>query len=95
MLTSEMVSVQYGMGPSQAVCHQVQRVRMYKGDHLVFETSQVMDDIPYGDRFKVEARWDIVNTGPDTCQASLCSLILLKCVSARARSVCEHCATGL
>ncbi len=66
-----MVSVQYGMGPSQAVCHQVQRVRMYKGDHLVFETSQVMDDIPYGDRFKVEARWDVVKTGSDTCQVNL------------------------
>ncbi|KAK9863778.1 hypothetical protein WJX84_002729 [Apatococcus fuscideae] len=60
----------YGMGPSQAVCHQVQRVRMYKGDHLVFETSQVMDDIPYGDRFKVEARWDIVNLSSDTCQVT-------------------------
>ena len=63
-----MLGVQYGMGPSQAVCHQVQRVRMYKGDHLVFETSQVMDDIPYGDRFKVEARWDVTSQGPDTCQ---------------------------
>ncbi|KAK9827162.1 hypothetical protein WJX74_008866 [Apatococcus lobatus] len=60
----------YGMGPSQAVCHQVQRVRMYKGDHLVFETSQVMDDIPYGDRFKVEARWDVTSQGPDACQVT-------------------------
>ena len=60
------------MGPSQAVCHQVQRVRMYKGDHLVFETSQVMDDIPYGDRFKVEARWDVTSAGPDACQVRVC-----------------------
>ncbi len=31
----------------------------YDGDHLVFETSQTMNDIPYGDCFTVDKRWDI------------------------------------
>lgn len=53
----------FRIGPSEALCHQTQRVRVYKNDHILFETSQVMSDIPYGDHFKVETRWDIF---PDT-----------------------------
>jgi hypothetical protein len=56
----------FRIGPSEALCHQTQRVRVYKGSHIVFETSQVMSDIPYGDHFKVEARWDIFPDGPNT-----------------------------
>ena len=53
----------FRIGPSEALCHQTQRVGVYEGSHTVFETSQVMSDIPYGDHFKVETRWDIC---PDT-----------------------------
>ena len=28
------------------------------GGHLVFESSQTMNDIPFGDHFRVESRWD-------------------------------------
>lgn len=56
----------FRIGPSEALCHQTQRVRVYKGSHIVFETSQVMSDIPYGDHFKVEARWDIFPDAPNT-----------------------------
>jgi hypothetical protein len=49
----------FRIGPSEALCHQTQRVGVYKDSHTVFETSQVMSDIPYGDHFKVETRWDI------------------------------------
>ncbi|KAK9823329.1 hypothetical protein WJX72_001963 [[Myrmecia] bisecta] len=55
------------IGPSQTHCHQTQRYHLYAGEQLVFETSQVMTDIPYGDHFTVEARWDVTNlpTAPE------------------------------
>ena len=28
------------------------------GQHVVFESSQTMNDIPFGDHFTVESRWD-------------------------------------
>jgi hypothetical protein len=49
----------FKIGPPEALCHQTHRFNVYKGNHVVFETSQVMMDIPYGDHFKVETRWDI------------------------------------
>lgn len=49
----------FRIGPPEALCHQTQRVGVYAGSHIVFETSQVMSDIPYGDHFKVETRWDV------------------------------------
>lgn len=52
----------FRIGPPEALCHQTQRVGVYTGQHIVFETSQVMNDIPYGDHFKVETRWDILPT---------------------------------
>ena len=30
----------------------------FSGDHVVFETCQTMNDIPYGDCFTVDMRWD-------------------------------------
>ena len=32
---------------------------MYRGNHLVLETSQSMPNIPFGDHFTVEVRWDV------------------------------------
>jgi hypothetical protein len=56
------------IGPPQALCHQTQRFKVHSGQHLLFETSQVMSDIPYGDHFRVDQRWD-VTPGPEngTC----------------------------
>lgn len=60
------------LGPSQTMCHQTQRYRVYKGEVLVFETSQVMTDIPYGDCFKVETRWDVgPGAEPNTCSVEI------------------------
>jgi VAD1 Analog of StAR-related lipid transfer domain len=50
-------------GQQQALCHQTQRYQVYRDDHLVFETSQVMSDIPYSDHFSVETRWDVTPEG--------------------------------
>lgn len=47
------------MGPPQALCHQQHRFKVYASEHLIFEISQVMSDIPYADHFRVEQRWDI------------------------------------
>lgn len=57
------------LGPPQALCHQTQRLKAYAGQHLVFETSQVMSDIPYGDHFRVDQRWDITpsSSTPGAC----------------------------
>ena len=49
----------FKIGPPEAICHQTHRFNVYRGNHIVFETSQVMMDIPYGDHFRVETRWDI------------------------------------
>ena len=47
------------IGPPQAECFQNQRYRMYRDNHLVLETSQTMPNIPFGDHFTVEVRWDV------------------------------------
>jgi VAD1 Analog of StAR-related lipid transfer domain/GRAM domain len=58
------------IGPPQALCHQTQRFKVHSGQHLLFETSQVMSDIPYGDHFRVDQRWD-VTPGPDSRSCTL------------------------
>ncbi|KAI5082734.1 hypothetical protein GOP47_0002477 [Adiantum capillus-veneris] len=47
-------------GPKASNCQEVQRYRVYQNNHLIVETSQQMNDIPYGDYFRVEGRWDVV-----------------------------------
>ena len=32
---------------------------LYQGEYIVFESSQTMVDIPYGDCFTVDLRWDV------------------------------------
>jgi hypothetical protein len=49
------------IGPSKCLCTQTQHARLHPGNHLIFETSQIMD-IPYGDHFSVEQRWDYTPT---------------------------------
>ena len=53
------VKMRMGISPSSAHCHQTQRYRVFEGGaHLVLESSQTMNDIPFGDHFTVESRWD-------------------------------------
>ncbi len=53
------VKMRMGISPSSAHCHQTQRYRLFEGGaHLVLESSQTMNDIPFGDHFTVESRWD-------------------------------------
>ncbi|DBA93644.1 TPA: hypothetical protein ACH3X3_013719 [Trebouxia sp. C0006] len=63
------------IGPPQAECHQSQRYRMYRGNHLVLETSQSMPNIPFGDHFTVEVRWDITQVGGDPSQCRVQSQV--------------------
>eukprot|EP01025_Chloroclados_australasicus_P036695 TRINITY_DN3739_c0_g1_i5.p1 TRINITY_DN3739_c0_g1~~TRINITY_DN3739_c0_g1_i5.p1 ORF type:complete len:686 (+),score=67.52 TRINITY_DN3739_c0_g1_i5:148-2058(+) len=66
-------------GPSETSCSQVQRARLFQGNYFVFETSQVMTDIPYGDYFTVEMRWDFENIANDRCRVTVyCSVPFLK-----------------
>ncbi|GIL88424.1 hypothetical protein Vretimale_14984 [Volvox reticuliferus] len=46
-------------GVSHTACFQSQRFCLYSDEHIVFESSQTMTDIPYGDCFTVDQRWDI------------------------------------
>lgn len=67
------------IGPSQALCNQTHRFKLYGPNTLVFETSQAMPDIPMGDMFTVEARWDVTNLalgadGVQRCQVRFCDM---------------------
>lgn len=47
-------------GPKSTGVQQTQRYRFYPAARaLVIETSQVMADIPYGDYFRIDVRWDM------------------------------------
>ncbi len=59
------VKMRMGISPSSAHCHQTQRYRVFEGGaHLVLESSQTMNDIPFGDHFTVESRWDFAALPP-------------------------------
>uniref|UniRef100_A0A7S1SIG4 VASt domain-containing protein n=1 Tax=Tetraselmis chuii TaxID=63592 RepID=A0A7S1SIG4_9CHLO len=59
------------IGPPETRCHQSQRYNVYENDHLVLETSQVMNDIPYGDYFSVDMRWDVTAASRTTSLVEL------------------------
>ncbi|XP_022770172.1 protein VASCULAR ASSOCIATED DEATH 1, chloroplastic-like isoform X3 [Durio zibethinus] len=40
-------------------CQEAQKFRIYRNSHLVMETSQEINDVPYGDYFRVEGLWDV------------------------------------
>ncbi|XP_058104305.1 protein VASCULAR ASSOCIATED DEATH 1, chloroplastic-like isoform X2 [Magnolia sinica] len=44
-------------------CQEVQKFRAYRNSHLVIETSQEINDVPYGDYFRVEGLWDVEQEG--------------------------------
>ncbi|XP_056173733.1 protein VASCULAR ASSOCIATED DEATH 1, chloroplastic isoform X2 [Syzygium oleosum] len=54
-------------------CQEQQKFRVYRNSHLVIETSQEINDVPYGDYFRVEALWDVRRDGDESKQCcSLC-----------------------
>lgn len=61
------VPVKQTFGPKSTHCHQTQYYSVYEDDTLVFSTSQVQTDIPYGDYFRVEARWILRSIGKRKC----------------------------
>ena len=63
---------------SRVSCHQTQRVGLYRVggvEHLVFESSQVNSDVPFGDSFVVRERWDVTrrvgDSGPSRLKHSV------------------------
>ncbi|XP_031277528.1 protein VASCULAR ASSOCIATED DEATH 1, chloroplastic isoform X2 [Pistacia vera] len=46
-------------GAKLGSCQEIQKFRVYKNSHLVIESSQEINDVPYGDYFRVEALWDV------------------------------------
>ncbi|OMO69619.1 FH interacting protein 1 [Corchorus capsularis] len=40
-------------------CQETQKFRLYRNSHLVMETSQEINDVPYGDYFRVQGLWDV------------------------------------
>eukprot|EP00210_Caulerpa_lentillifera_P009071 g8656.t1 len=78
------------MSPKTTVCNQDHRLRIYNGGHLVFEISQVMKDIPYGDNFSVEIRWDVIPDETGGCQISIhVAVPFIRSVMAPFRSIIE------
>ncbi|KAK9273162.1 hypothetical protein L1049_017969 [Liquidambar formosana] len=47
-------------------CQEVQKFRVYRNSHLVVETSQEINDVPYGDYFRVEGLWDVERDGDES-----------------------------
>ncbi|XP_052210962.1 protein VASCULAR ASSOCIATED DEATH 1, chloroplastic isoform X2 [Diospyros lotus] len=54
------------LGAKFGSCQEVQKFRVYRNSNLVVETSQEVSDVPYGDYFKVEGRWDVQRDGDDS-----------------------------
>ena len=65
----------FSLGPESTHCDQTQRYSFYQHQtgedgkteeeyetSLVYETSQINTDVPYGDYFRVCTRWDIIDT---------------------------------
>ncbi|KAK9910965.1 hypothetical protein M0R45_034898 [Rubus argutus] len=40
-------------------CQELQKFRVHRNSRLVIETSQEINDVPYGDYFRVEGLWDV------------------------------------
>ncbi|XP_076906475.1 protein VASCULAR ASSOCIATED DEATH 1, chloroplastic-like [Bidens hawaiensis] len=54
-------------GARFGTCNEVQNYRVYRNSHLVVKTSQVINDVPYGDYFSVEWLWDVVANSNNSC----------------------------
>ncbi|CBI16667.3 hypothetical protein VitviT2T_023309 [Vitis vinifera] len=47
-------------------CREAQKFRVYKNSHLIIETSQEVNDVPYGDYFTVEGLWNVESDGDES-----------------------------
>ncbi|URD84595.1 GRAM domain-containing protein 1A-like [Musa troglodytarum] len=56
-------------------CQEVQKFRVYRNSHLVIQTSQNIQDVPYGDYFEVEGFWDVAqdNNEENSCTVKVYS----------------------
>lgn len=63
--------VRQTFGPKSTRCHQTQGYAVYDDGTFVLNTSQVQTDIPYGDYFKVEARWTVEPISKKKCKLSV------------------------
>ncbi|XP_057492134.1 protein VASCULAR ASSOCIATED DEATH 1, chloroplastic-like isoform X2 [Actinidia eriantha] len=55
------------LGAKCGSCQEVQKFRIYRNSHLVIETSQEINGVPYGDYFKVEGLWDVQRVDETSC----------------------------
>ncbi|KAG8485450.1 hypothetical protein CXB51_021640 [Gossypium anomalum] len=47
------------LGANFGSCQETQKFRIYRNSHLVIETSQEINNVPYGDYFIVEGLWSV------------------------------------
>uniref|UniRef100_A0A7N0ZUW2 VASt domain-containing protein n=1 Tax=Kalanchoe fedtschenkoi TaxID=63787 RepID=A0A7N0ZUW2_KALFE len=53
--------IKFYLGAKSSICRETQKVRSYRGSHLIVETSQEVNGVPYADYFTVEGLWDVKN----------------------------------
>ncbi|GAM22074.1 hypothetical protein SAMD00019534_052490 [Acytostelium subglobosum LB1] len=58
------------IGPDKTRIQETQRYHL-TNKKLAVETDTIMLDIPYGDHFRIEAKWDVVETSSETCRLSI------------------------
>ncbi|XP_065028836.1 protein VASCULAR ASSOCIATED DEATH 1, chloroplastic isoform X5 [Musa acuminata AAA Group] len=63
------------LGAKFGNCQEVQKFHVYRNSHLVIETSQQIDNVPYGDYFQVEGIWDVeqASKGENSCTVKVYS----------------------
>ncbi|CAL9076409.1 unnamed protein product [Musa textilis] len=63
------------LGAKFGHCQEVQKFRVYRNSHLVIQTSQNIQDVPYGDYFEVEGFWDVAqdNNEENSCTVKVYS----------------------
>ncbi|GAM16971.1 hypothetical protein SAMD00019534_001460 [Acytostelium subglobosum LB1] len=67
------------IGPDKTRIQETQRYHL-TSNKLLVETDTIMMDIPYGDHFRIEAKWDVTQTSESTCnlKISLCVRFIKK-----------------
>jgi hypothetical protein len=58
------------LGPKTTINAETQRYSLQK-DHLIVETISVLRDIPFGESFRVEGRWNVTTSGKNLCRVIL------------------------
>eukprot|EP01114_Cavostelium_apophysatum_P010311 TRINITY_DN2388_c0_g1_i1.p1 TRINITY_DN2388_c0_g1~~TRINITY_DN2388_c0_g1_i1.p1 ORF type:complete len:712 (+),score=215.02 TRINITY_DN2388_c0_g1_i1:200-2335(+) len=59
--------LRHPIGPKSARCQETQRYVLTK-TKLVIETYQLQYDIPYGDSFRIEGKWEITPVAANSCR---------------------------